>query len=400
VYSGLAMRVVILCESFAQDMGYLSAVLPKYLAREGADVHVVALDVPPYHRAPDFRGQVPAFVAAQALPAGTVRELDGFRVHILGHGWLGRFSYAKGLRRTLSAIQPDVVYSLGAIGPLPLQAALLAPELKYKLFTGNHTSAEMFPLARAAHPPLRERAQAFATRFVPGRLVSLVTERCYCRTAGCGEIASRYFGVQPSKICVVPLGVDTELFFVDRDDARRCQLRRQLGFEEHEIVCINTGRMVAHKNLQLLTTAIAELRGAGLPFAGLFLGDGPERANVAGQPGCVVRDFTPFRELPDYFRAADIAVWPAGESTSMLDAAACGLPLVVSERIDIHLDANGVAVRQDDGESLTRALAALADPIVRARLGSAGARLMHEHFGWEHAARVRMRHFEAAVARH
>lgn len=397
------MRIVILCESFAQDMGYLSAVLPKYLAREGADVHVVALDVPPYHRAPDFRGQVPAFVAAQALPAGTVRDLDGFRVHILAHGWIGRFSYAKALRHCLSELRPDVVYSLGAIGPLPLQAALLAPELSYKLFTGNHTSAEMFPLARAEHPALRERARAFAMRFVPGRLVSLVTERCYCRTAGCGEIATRYFGVQPAKICVVPLGVDTELFHVEVDAAalaRRSRLRSELGFAAGDIVCINTGRMVAHKNLQLLTTAIAELRAQGVPFAGLFLGDGPERAAIAGQPGCVVRDFTPFRELPDYYRAADIAVWPAGESTSMLDAAACGLPLVVSERIDIHLDGNGVVVRQDDGESLTRALAALADPAARARLGEAGARLMRDDFGWEHAARVRMRHFEEAVARH
>jgi glycosyltransferase involved in cell wall biosynthesis len=397
------MRVVILCESFAQDMGYLSAVLPKYLAREGAEVHVVALDVPPYHRAPDFRGQVPEFVAAQALPAGTRRDIDGVRVHILAHRWIGRFCYAKALRRCLSAIRPDVVYSLGAIGPLPLQAALLAPELRYKLFTGNHTSAEMFPLARAEQPALRDRAEVFATRFVPGRLISLATERCYCRTAGCGEIARRYFGVQASKICVVPLGVDTELFFAAHDQAarvRRGRLRRELGFGDSEIVCINTGRMVAHKNLQLLTAAIAELRAAGMPFAGLFLGDGPERARVAGKPGCVVRDFIPLRALPEYFRAADIAVWPAGESTSMLDAAACGLPLVVSERIDVHLDANGLTVRQDDGESLTRALAALADPVARARLGDAGARLMHEAFGWEHAARVRMRHFQEAALRH
>jgi hypothetical protein len=76
------------------------------------------------------------------------------------------------------------------------------------------------------------------------------------------------------------------------------------------------------------------------------------------------------------------------------------LPLVVSERIDIHLDANGLTVRQDDGESLTRALAALAEPAVRARLGDAGARSMREEFGWEHAARVRMRHFEEAAPRH
>jgi glycosyltransferase involved in cell wall biosynthesis len=323
-------------------------------------------------------------------------------VHILEHGKLGRYRYAKALRRCLATIRPQVVYSLGAIGFLPLQAALHLPHFKYKLFTGNHTSAEAFPLARAPRSgPSAARLIAFATRWLPGRLVSLLSEHCYCRSAGCADIAGEFFGVQRHKLKTVPLGVDTELFFPVSSEAERAErsaLRAELGFAPDEIVCVNSGRMIAAKDLQLLIAAIAQLRGEGLAFRGLFIGDGPERARLVEAKDCVVLPFLPFKELGRYYRAAEIGVWPAGESTSMFDATSCGLPLVVSDRIDAQLAGNGLSFRTHELAGLTAALRSLADPGVRARLGSAGSRQLRAGCGWEHAARVRMRDFRAALA--
>jgi glycosyltransferase involved in cell wall biosynthesis len=52
--------------------------------------------------------------------------------------------------------------------------------------------------------------------------------------------------------------------------------------------------------------------------------------------------FVPVNELADYFRAADIGVWPR-ESTSMLDAAACGLPIVVNDTSSLlGIEGNGL----------------------------------------------------------
>jgi len=396
------LRIAILCETFAPDMGYINTELPKFLAREGAEVHVVALDIPPYHKAADWAGQPPAFVAAQALPAGTNVLIEGFHVHILEHGTLGRYRYAKALRRCLGTIRPEVVYSLGAIGFLPLQAALNLPRFKYKLFTGNHTSAEAFPLAREPRSAARgARLAAFATRWLPGRLVSLCTEHCYCRTAGCAEIAREFFGVQQHKLKVVPLGVDTEYFFPVSSESERAQrhaLRAELGCAPDAIVCVNTGRMIASKELQLLVDAIARLRAEGLDMRGLFIGDGPERARLAASKHCVVLPFMPWKQLARYYRAADIAVWPAGESISMFDATSCGLPLVVSDRIDAHLQGNGLTFRAQDSEALAHALRSLADPIIRARMGAAGSQQLRAGSSWEQAARIRMRDFQAALA--
>ena len=48
------MRVVILSETFAKQMGYAGSMLPKYLARIGVDVHVVTTNLPPYHNMENF----------------------------------------------------------------------------------------------------------------------------------------------------------------------------------------------------------------------------------------------------------------------------------------------------------------------------------------------------------
>ena len=392
------LRVVLLCETFAPDMGYLTNALAKYLARDGFEMHVFSLGLPPYSRTRDWRAEMPAFVAAQGQPAGTRRRIDGYTLHVLEHGRLGPYPYAKALGRRLAEVRPDVVYSIGASGALPLQAAVERARLGFKLFTGNHTSAEAFPLARRKLPRWSPALlAAWITRWLPGRAVSLVTERCYCRTAGCGEIAERFFGVQRSKISVVPLGVDTEYFTPARDPEARRSLREQLGVAPDAILCINTGRMVASKDLPLLDAAVQRLRAEGRPFRALFIGDGPARTQLSSD--CIVLPFRPFHELGDYYRASDIGVWPAGESTSMFDAAACGLPLVVSDRIDAHLDGNGLTCRTHDLDALTAALRSLADRATRERIGAIGARLMREQLAWEHAARIRADDFRRVVQR-
>jgi glycosyltransferase involved in cell wall biosynthesis len=383
-------------------MGYLVTMLPKYLARLGVDVHVAAIDLPTYYNLDEFKGGVPQFLSSQALPAGSVTRLDGYTVHVLAHGSAIGYPYMKGLSAKVRELRPDVVYCIMAIGWMPLQAAACKLLGRFKLFTGSHTSAMMFPPATATHVPVGLRVRNFFTRWLPGRAVSWLTERCYCPTSDCGEVAWRFFGVQRRKIEIVHLGVDTDYFFpvtTAADREARLQLRARLGFAPDDIVCIYTGKMTEFKNPVLLAQAIEQLRNEGAPFRGLFVGDGVQRDRLARFPASVVLDFMPFKELGAYYRAADAAVWLANESTSMLDAAACGLPIIVSDRIyQDHVTGNGLAYRLNDMASLLEKLRILANPQERARMSEAGARKMREGFTWELAARKRLRHFEVAIA--
>src|SRR5437588_12340651 len=115
------MRIALLCETFPPKMGYLVSMLPKYLARLGADVHVLAVDLAPYHRAPEMSSRPIEFFREQVLSAGPVMQLDGYTVHILPHSRRLGHVFLRSLSSTSPAPAPQAVYCIRALGWIPLQ---------------------------------------------------------------------------------------------------------------------------------------------------------------------------------------------------------------------------------------------------------------------------------------
>jgi glycosyltransferase involved in cell wall biosynthesis len=89
-------------------------------------------------------------------------------------------------------------------------------------------------------------------------------------------------------------------------------------------------------------------------------------------------------DLARLYRACDIAVWPRQESMSMLDAAATGLPLIVSAAIgeSARVSGNGAFYDENDPATMAGVLTSLASRPDRQRLGAAGRAKMIEHFSW------------------
>jgi glycosyltransferase involved in cell wall biosynthesis len=263
--------------------------------------------------------------------------------------------------------------------------------------------ASGFPLAARPRPWLSlAGVRTFVARWMPGRLISLCTDKCYAPTVDCADVATRFFGVQSHKVQVMHLGVDTDVFFPVRDGATRMErerMRAELGIGADEIACIYSGKLTTEKNVVLLAEAIVQLRGEGLPMRLVCVGAGPERDRIAAFDAARVLDFRPYTELGRLYRAADLAVWPTNESTSMLDAAACGLPIVISDGVVYrdHVDGNGLVYRMNDLEDLKAKIRKLADLRLRQDLGGAGALKMVERFSWLAHARRRLSDFAAAA---
>jgi len=142
------------------------------------------------------------------------------------------------------------------------------------------------------------------------------------------------------------------------------------------------------------------LRARGSLVRGLFIGNGPQRDELAASDGCVVLPFKPHRELPTFYRASDIGVWPTQESMSMLDAAACGLPIIVNDTLLAHerIDGNGLVYRLNDPADLAEKIGVLTCADVRHRLGAIGARRIADLFSWNSIARRRLADYETALA--
>lgn len=396
------MRIALINDWFSEAMGYSENCLPKALAALGHDVHMITSDAQPYFNSPMYAETYAPFLGPPLVPVGE-KALDGYTLHRLQHQIVfGRFRI-RGLTRLLGSLRPDVVHSLEAARPTAIEPALARWRLGYSLFLESHVHASVFDEEAIRRHPSRRLKWALYRKTV-GRFVSSQSTRCYAISEDAADIAARWYGIARDKLEVSSLGVDTDLFHgiaSQEDVLERDSLRASLRFSERDIVCIYTGRFGEDKGVRTLADAIKILRGQGGAFRALFVGNGsPEEvALLARSVGSSVHPFVPVRELAPFYRAADIGVWPRQESTSQLDAAACGIPIVISDRVRAteRIDGNGLSYREGDPADLARQLSILASPDTRVKLGLVGADRMRRSFSWSNIAMARVRAYEEAI---
>lgn len=403
------MRIVYLCGWYAEQMGYSENKLPKALAELGHDVHVVTSDLRLYPWSPDYAQTYEPFIGPARTAAGTFPH-DGFTLHRLPsrrHPLFTRYSVfcgpsesrIVGLGTLLRQLRPAVI-QLNDIGVYAYQTAWWDRQAGAKLFLEFHKHASVMGSALAHRDSLAWRAfRQILGRWLTGHLV-----RCYPISDDAAEVAQVLYGIPRALMTVRPLGVDTALFQPPASaaaQARRVALRQQLGFADNEVVAIYTGRFTDAKGPQILADAVARLRQQGHPVRALFMGGGTTEivARLSATDGCVVHAFVAANDLVDYYWAADLGVWPRQESTSQLDALACGLPIVISDQVQTRerVDGCGLMYHEPDAASLAEALLTLLPAARRAELGLAGSKTVATHFSWLALARRYVADYEAAL---
>lgn len=396
------MKIAFLSDTYSPQMGYIQNVLPKFVAKNGHEVHLITTRLLPYYHISEFERTYRSFASGAAT---TETGSDGVHLHRLPHRQLLGYPMPTGMVALLRQMKPDVVQCFGAAGWLHLIAAAMKPLCGYTLFTGCHTHASIFPLATARTPWWQPRRICdFVKRTIPGRLISLMTEKCYTAAPDCRDIAVRFYGVQENKAVICPIGIDTDVFYPatsTADLADRAALRASLGFGDDDLVCIYTGRFTEDKNPLLLGRAVERLRALGVRVCGLFIGAGAQEKQLSGIPNCTVLPFAKYWELGRYYRAADLAVWPTQESMSMLDAAACGLPVIANNTAQIgeRIDGNGAFYRLGDVDDLAVTIRQFIDREYRVRLGAHGAEKMRRSYSWQTIAELRLTDYASSLGR-
>lgn len=394
------MRVVLLSEGFTEQMGYSDTLLGKTLAELGVDVHVVTSDqyLVEYR---DFKSLYNNFLGA-SKPAET-RQAFGMTIHTLpSRRYVGREGvYLQGLRALLRNLRPDVVQAMKPNSQCTWQVRAAQRELGYAFFLEEHTHWSVFKL----HPQWKKQAYKLLYGKLIGPWLSRGMHKDYCLGSDCRDIAINYYGIPASKAILASQGTDTSTFRPAATEAERtavAAIRAKAGAQPSDIVVIYTGRLHPGKEPHVLAEAIQQLRREGLPYRGLFVGWGPDayRAKIEQADGCVVHPFVKWYELADFYRAADIAVWPAQESMSQLDAIATALPLVLHDGVGTpeRAEGNGRLFRSGDASDLARVLRELADPALRQQLGQLGRTKAEETYSWRKLAQARLADYEAACA--
>ncbi len=272
-------------------------------------------------------------------------------------------------------------------------------------------------VARSCRPPAAlvfYTFQNIAKRYPPpfSALEQTCIERCTGWIASGETVAraqsGRAWNRKPH--CVLPLGVDVELFSPDRAAGRA--VRARLGWDDEGPPVVGfLGRFIAAKGLAPLMRA---LEGVHTPWRALFVGGGPMESALRAwaEPlgdrvrivGGVAHD-----AVPAYLNAMDLLAAPSQTTPAwreqfgrmLIEAFACGVPVIGSDSGEIPYvvaDA-GVIVGERDAAGWRRALGELLEsPARRAQLAARGRERAHTSYAWPVVARRHLEFFAELLA--
>jgi glycosyltransferase involved in cell wall biosynthesis len=183
-------------------------------------------------------------------------------------------------------------------------------------------------------------------------------------------------GFEPEKLRILPRGLDTELFHPARRDSAFFE---KFGAFNGEVRLLYVGRISREKDLDLLAAAYRRLRKEGLLVQLFVVGHGPYcEAFAKSLPEAFFTGYLTGTELATAYASADVFVFPSTTDTFgnvILEAQACGLPVVVSDsggpKELVQDQANGLITKSHDVEDFARAIRALVtNPSLRERMSS------------------------------
>lgn len=386
------MKIVHVVNHFLPDYGYQEHFLAKAMAALGHEVHVITSN-----RAYPDHGVYKIFAERypdRVLPVRTYSRA-GYTVHMLRAALEKNLQLVlRGLFGKIREIQPDLVimHNLSRYETMRLAAYHRFFRPKWRLIVDDHTLFEFH------EPKLYRRVYYALLRFFYGTLGMHKGIDQFVPVADeCASFLQKVFRLPAEKMKVVPLGVDCELFRFSAEG--REEIRKSLRLEADSFLLSYIGKIVPERGLHEMLDWLCPLLKAEPKLQLLILGAGlnseygrslqefTSREGIASKvhflPG-VTQD-----QLPRYFSAADAAIWPKQETIAAHEAAACRLPLILSNNpISRERTAGGNGFNCASPEEYRQAVSKLLrDSSYRKELADKGETYIRQHYSWDRLAK-------------
>lgn len=320
-------------------------------------------------------------VATRVVNGATAIKAEGFVLHPLRwrRGSMNPLHFASAVaevRAVYRSLAPDLVHQVafwpsvvGSLAALGLRLRRLSALAGMGFaFTSNSAKAWL----------VRTLLRPFLRHLLGGHNGAVLVQNPDDRAA------MSALGIEPSRIFLIPgSGVDTDRL-------------RPLPEPAGPVTMAYVGRLLDDKGLRALVAAQALLETRGETIRLLICGD-TDPANPASIPEAEIADWRSHgsvsvlgyvSDVASIWARAHIAVLPSrreGLPLSLLEAAACGRPLIATDvpgcREIARPEVNALLVPVDDATALADAAQRLArEPATRAKFAAAGRDLVEREF--------------------
>lgn len=386
------MRIVHVQHPFVSGRGYQENHLPFEQAALGHDVELVTSDFHP----PKFSNTEPPCPGSMEEMGVTITRLPSMSA--MNHADAVKI----GLHSKLQTINPDIIHAHGLFRSSTLRSMGYVFNRDCALVVDSHVDNDNFHIDSALKKfgwvTFRQILFPIMDWFVDGYLpVNPVAE----------NLLLEDFSVKPEKIQMLPLGVDVGQFYPHEQERR--ELRAKLGVDD-KLVFVTGGNLDKTKDLDVLLEAFSRLPNQFEDSHLLIVGSGEsefmneiknlvEKLNISRRvsfPGFQNHD-----SLRAYYNAADVGVWPGKLGITIIEAMACGLPLIVSDNpatARLVRNDNGFLVERKDTEDLYKQMRQyLRTPSCIDEHGKNSRNYALQEYSWENIAKKSIRLYRAAI---
>jgi glycosyltransferase involved in cell wall biosynthesis len=292
------------------------------------------------------------------------------------------------LERKIIKFKPDLIIIHGVVNLSSLRVLFLRKKMtKTKIILDDHMTFN------ATRPWTKILYKLFRCLFY--RILLNSVDLFTATSLETKKFMNMVYGIPQNKILIIPLGVDKTIF--NRNLEVRKKTRKELKYNEKDVVFIYVGKVVPEKGVHLFVDAALYFCEKQKNIKFLLIG-GKDRdyfnyilrkIPLSKRKHFNFIESIPNKDLSKYYNSADIGVWPLQCSISMLEAIACGLPIIISDKCGAPERVswkNGLLYNENDLNNLINKMELLLDPDSRKKMGEY-ALLFSDTFSWDVIAR-------------
>lgn len=329
------MKILHWDEMFHPLFGYQINILPAYQAKQGHDVTIVAPEKPETH--PMFVNFCNADSDIEKADREYTERTGVKIIRVPKYGVIsGRVIYKPGYLSIINQLKPDVILCHFSDTLASMTIARHHKKINAPLVFDNHM------LEMASHNRLRNLFRIYYRH----RITPIFKKEGFItiRTQD-DPYVMKCLGIPEELAPYISFGTDTDLFVPD--EAVRRQFRQAHQIPEDAFVVVYAGKLSAAKGGQILADALQKKFHGQRDIVFLVIGNmekteyGQQIQETFARSENKILFFPTqnYRDLAQFYQAADLALYPKQCSLSFFDVQACGLPVILE---DGHVNRNRV----------------------------------------------------------
>ena len=207
-------------------------------------------------------------------------------------------------------------------------------------------------------------------------------------TEGCVNYVAKRFNISPKKIEMIPLGADIELFY--KDDKKREAIRKKYNIKPGNFVIIYTGKVIKKKGVHLIFEALNRINKKNNIIC-MIVGNGDKEYSDSIEIladkykiKLIKIDGVSNKELPAFYSASDLAVWPVEATIGTIEAMACSLPIICNKDLNERYEnGNGFGVNPGNIEELAEKINFfIQNPSKTEKMGESSKKVVLDNLSW------------------